>query len=1015
MNETIIYTLLQILASHASSHGFDSHIDNLVDELLSENVSSRFKGEFTAYYNGQKKQSKNTSQVDVDVIDNYAPIKDTCSELRTTLTIDDRIMIVVKLFEMFARFKHDPDFIDLADLVSNCLNIDSTDTKFIKRFVALNEYSNIDPFRIVTLTGVLKSPKGEECNSKKEIVGLNGCLYFFLIPDIQGYLVKYYGESRLYLDSIEMTPEKTYLFQVGSTIKGFGMSPVLYSTLVGISGNNALNQRTVLTVENVEYTYRNSKNGIKPFRINEESGQLIGIMGSSGVGKSTLLNILTGKQKPHGGRVLINGYDIHAEKHSVQGIIGLVPQDDLLFENLTVYQNMYYNARLCFGNYNNKQINHLVRKVLDDLELWDIHNLKVGSPLNKVISGGQRKRLNIGLELLREPTVLFVDEPTSGLSSSDSLMVMKLLKALANKGKLVIANIHQPSDKVFRLFDKLWVLDKGGYPIYAGTPLDAVSYFKRIVNPISTTSGGCLHCGNINPEQILEIIERKVVDENGKFTTTRQVEPQEWYNHYVEIIQSHVPVNGHKEPLPKNNFRLPNVIKQLKIFSIRNLLSKLSNRQYILLNILEPVILAFILAFFVKYSTGNNYIFANNKNLPAFIFMSVIVSLFLGLSVSAEEIIGDRKILERESFLNLSRFSYLNSKIIYLFALSAFQMFLFVLIGNSIIEIKGLTLQYWLVLFSASCFSNLLGLIISSAMSSVVAIYITIPFILVPQILLSGTVVDYDNLHPLLTRKVYVPTVADIMPSRWAYEALAVEQFTNNKFERNFFKYEMDVSQSNFRSSFLIPRLQAKLEESIRLNSLETPDQQQIEKHLKLIGNELDYLVKATGVPPFEFLDELKRGELTDEISDELTGYLFFLKKTVSEIYRNAIRSRDSIYDDLTQKLGTDGFYRLKQENYNNTLAEWLLKNNEVTKYLETEDRVIQKYEPIYMKPDHPWGRAHLYAPYKLFNKVYVRTIWFNITVIWLGTLALYATLQLNFIRRIALLIEGFKKRRQSR
>ncbi|BDX37321.1 hypothetical protein CYCD_06760 [Tenuifilaceae bacterium CYCD] len=1026
MNETTIYTLLQILAYHASSHGSDSHVDSYVNELLNENVSTRLRPDFVVYYRNQKAKSLLSYNTEVTVADSYSFTKKNCIDLRKTLTIEDRFQIVVSLLEKYGRHNNH-EFSELVDLVAFCLNIDSTEIKFMKRFISYSDYGNIDPTRLTTLCGSQgsspeKSESGQSIHhqsivgvNKPEIAGLMGCIRFFYIPDIQCYLLKYYGESKIYIDNKEVTPEKIYLFQVGSTIKGYGFSPIHYSFLSKISGDKDNSQRAVLTAEDVEYKYRNSKNGIKQFRISEESGQLIGIMGSSGVGKSTLLNLLTGKQKPLRGRVLINGYDLHAEAHAVQGIIGLVPQDDLLFENLTVYQNMYYNAKLCFGNYTKKQIDVLVKKVLNDLELWEIHDLKVGSPLNKVISGGQRKRLNIGLELLREPTILFVDEPTSGLSSSDSLMVMKLLKAQANKGKLVIANIHQPADKVFRLFDKLWVLDKGGYPIYSGAPLDAISYFKRIVNPLSSSDGGCLSCGNINPEQILEVIERKEIDDDGRFSTIRQVEPEIWYNHYVENIQNHVPINGNKEPLPKNNFRLPNVIKQLKIFSIRNLLSKLSNKQYILLNILEPVVLAFILAFFVKYSTGNDYVFANNKNLPAFIFMSVIVSLFLGLSVSAEEIIGDRKILERESFLNLSRFSYLNSKILYLFALSAFQMFLFVFVGNSIIEIQGLTLQYWLVLFSAACFANLTGLIISSAMNSVVSIYITIPFILVPQILLSGTVVDFDNLHPSLTRKVYVPVIADIMPSRWAYEAIAVEQFTDNKFERNLFNYEKAVSQSNFRSSFLLPRLQAKLEESIRLNSTENPNNEQIAKHLRLIGNELDVLVKATGVPPFEFINEIKKGELTDEISDELNGYLFFLKKTVSEMYKKSVHSRDSIYDRMTQALGTDGFYRLKQENYNNTLAEWVLKNNEVTKYLETEDRVIQKYEPIYMQPDHPWGRAHLYAPQKLFNGVYVKTIWFNITVIWLGTLFLYATLQLNFIRRIALLIEGFKKSRQSK
>ncbi|MCB8964203.1 MAG: ATP-binding cassette domain-containing protein [Bacteroidales bacterium] len=1025
MNETTIYTLLRILAHHASGQESTEKIDAYVDELLSENVSTRLKSDFTLYYGTQKAKIQSEQTPEIAVAEKFYLSKDYCTELRQTLTLEDRYSVMVTLLEQFRKSLNNHDFAEFIDIISLCLNIDTTEVKFMKRFISFCDYENIDPSRLITLSGMQRNsdthaPDINSCHKitgfhKVAIAGLMGCIRFFHLPDIQCYLMKYYGESRIYLDNMEVDPEKIYIYQVGSAIKGHGFSPIYFNFLSSIAGNGKNMQRAILTAEDIEYKYLNSKNGIKKFRISEETGQLIGIMGSSGVGKSTLFNLLTGKQKPNEGRILINGYDIHTEMHAVQGIIGLVPQDDLLFENLTVYQNMLYNAKLCFGNYTRKQIELLVKKVLSDLELWEIRNLKVGSPLNKVISGGQRKRLNIGLELLREPTILFVDEPTSGLSSSDSLMVMKLLKAQANKGKLVITNIHQPSDKVFRLFDKLWVLDKGGYPIYSGAPLDAIVYFKRIVNPLSNTDGGCINCGHINPEQILEVVERKVINDEGRYTATRQIEPEVWHKHYVENIQNHVKTNSQKETLPTNNFRLPNVIKQLKIFSIRNLLSKLTNKQYVLLNLLEPIVLAFILAFFIKYSTGDNYIFANNKNLPAFIFMSVIVSLFLGLSVSAEEIIGDRKILERETFLNLSRFSYLNAKIIYLFSLSALQMLLFVLVGNTIIEIRGLTMQYWLVLFSAACFANLLGLIISSAMNSVVSIYITIPFILVPQILLSGTVVDYDNLHPTLTRKVYVPGIADIMPSRWAYEAIAVEQFTHNKFERNFFDYEMAASQSSFRASFLIPRLQSKLEESIRLSTTTNPDQSNISRHIKLIGNELKVLEKTTDIPPFEFTKELTEGKFNEQIAEELTGYLFFLKRTVAESAKKATHRRDSLYNYLTQKLGTDGFYSLKQKHYNNTLAEWLLKNNEVTKYLETDDRVIQKYEPIYMQPDHPWGRAHLYAPYKLFNGVYVRTIWFNITVIWIGSLLLYTTLQLNFIRRIALLIESFKKSRQNR
>src|SRR5690606_4370396 len=128
-------------------------------------------------------------------------------------------------------------------------------------------------------------------------------------------------------------------------------------------------------------------------------------------------------------------------------------------------------------------------------------------------------------------------------------------------------------------------------------------------------------------------------------------------------------------------------------------------------------------------------------NLPAYMFMAVIVALFIGLTVSAEEIIRDQKIRKRESFLNLSNGSYLLSKITIMFFLSAIQTLSFILIGNTILEIDGMLLDYWIVLFSTACFANLLGLNISASFNSAVTIYILIPFLLIPQLIFSGVIV----------------------------------------------------------------------------------------------------------------------------------------------------------------------------------------------------------------------------------------------------------------------------------
>ena len=206
---------------------------------------------------------------------------------------------------------------------------------------------------------------------------------------------------------------------------------------------------------------------------------------------------------------------------------------------------------------------------------------------------------------------------------------------------------------------------------------------------------------------------------------------------------------------------------------------------------MEAPILAFILAFFSKNFTFMKghpiYIFGENAVIPAFLFMAVIVALFLGLVISAEEIFKDRKILKREKFLNLSRSSYLFSKISILFGISALQSLIFVLIGNSMLDIRGMLLRYWLVLFTASCWANMLGLNISSGFNSVVTIYIFVPLILVPQLLFSGVVVDFNKMHNRISNDKTVPVIGDLMTSRWAYEALAVTQFKDNAYEKYFF------------------------------------------------------------------------------------------------------------------------------------------------------------------------------------------------------------------------------------
>ena len=142
-------------------------------------------------------------------------------------------------------------------------------------------------------------------------------------------------------------------------------------------------------------------------------------------------------------------------------------------------RTLYYNGKLCLSDLTEEELHDRIIELLKNLDLMSTKDLKVGNVLEKTISGGQRKRLNIGLELLREPSVLFVDEPTSGLSSRDSENIMDLLKELTLKGRIIFVVIHQPSSDIYKMFDKMFILDVGGYCVYYGNPVEALLYFKR--------------------------------------------------------------------------------------------------------------------------------------------------------------------------------------------------------------------------------------------------------------------------------------------------------------------------------------------------------------------------------------------------------------------------------------------------------------------------------------------------------------------------------------------------------
>ncbi len=1021
MRESVLLALIHIFAivstinpSGISSRGkkiLRSYLRRYLNRELEEEYYSLFENNLEFYSNELKSVDKAELSDDDSLIS--FQITNICRQIKKGLFLEERMIVFLQLIE----FAFEDGMISeqektIIDIVSRTFNISKKEYDNATAFMIGRSYDEVSPDCILIIES--DNPKYSGSDTYKSydkwrhirIKNFKGHLVVLHIETTGTLLFTYDGPQTLYFKGRDIIACRPYLLDRGVNIKGQGIDPIYYSKIYKKFVSRKFPEKIFFEGHDIEFQFKNSDNGIQKMNFRVESGNLIGIMGGSGVGKTTLLNLLHGKIQPTSGNIYINGYDINSDSEELKGLIGFVPQDDMLIEELTVYQNLYFNARLCFGDYNEEQLKNTVEKVLQDLDLYEIKDLQVGDMMNKKVSGGQRKRLNIGLELMREPVVLFIDEPTSGLSSFDSEKVMSLLRNQALMGKLVFAIIHQPSSDIIKMFDRLWLLDKGGYMIYDGDPVEALVYFKTETSQANAAESECPNCGNVETDNILHIIEVKVIDNSGYPGMERQISPKEWYEKYRKKM---MPVLGEKPTktiIPPSNFRVPKKADQIRTFIVRNVTRKLADRQYMAINLLEAPLLAFILGYISKFSENGVYSFADNKNFPVFLFMAVIVALFIGLTVSAEEIFRDRKILEREKFLDLSRLSYLISKVNFLFTLSAIQSLSFVLIANSILEVRGMLFQQWIILFSTACFGNLLGLNISAGMRTAVSIYILIPLILVPQLLLGGAMIKFDDLHKSISKKIYVPVVGDIMVTRWAYEALCVEQFRSNRFEKPFFKSDMEISQADWYASFLVPTLKITVDKCLAAGK-NPVYRVSTEENFEKINYHIKDLSSLTGIKPGKWISNLNYTGFNEFVANETKSYLDSLKTTFRIKSRLVTFTKDSIYKLIEGKIGEDKFVEERSKNYNENLADIVLNRLTTSKIYDTDDRLIQKADPIFMRPGSKYGRAHFFAPYKQIGNMKISTMIFNLFVIWILVFFLFLTLYHNILKRFIAFLES--------
>ncbi|MCG8411439.1 MAG: ATP-binding cassette domain-containing protein [Bacteroidales bacterium] len=1017
MSEEILKALMQLFAIIAKQdEGVESNEREYVKNFLTQQLNDEAVPEYLDLFDEKagfsEEKSEKNDKVKLTSVKDSVRILGICKKINKTLTQQQKVIVLVRLFELVnADRKFSEQRMAIINTVAEVFKLSKEEFQNIENYIIYDDVSKLD-----NSGNLIISEQDNSCTNCKhvKVEALNGNIFILQVKSVDLYFMRYNGNEELFFNGLPVNNKRIYLFAGGSSIKLPKGKPIYYSDIVARYLADSTSTKISYTARNLGYVFPNGGIGLRDISFSEDQGKLIGLMGASGAGKTTLLNVLAGLNPPTSGDILINGINLYTEKEKIEGVIGYIPQDDLLIEELTVFQNLYYNAKLCFNNKTEEEIVELVDKTLTNLGLYDRKDLKVGSPLNKMISGGQRKRLNIALELIREPSILFVDEPTSGLSSRDSENVMDLLRELALKGKLIFVVIHQPSSDIYKMFDNMMILDTGGYMIYYGNPVEGVMYFKRLDAQINSDVGECTTCGNVNPELIFNIIEAKVVDEYGKYTPRRKVSPQKWEENFRENIKMDE-VEQIKEA-PPSTLSIPSWLRQLKIFTIRDFLSKITNTQYIALNLLEAPLLGFILAFIIRYIADPNskiYIFRENENIPIYIFMGLIVALFLGLTVSAEEIFRDRKILKREAFLNLSRSSYLVSKILILFSISAIQAILFVLIANNILGIRAMTFDYWFALFTTATFANMLGLNVSASFNSAITIYILIPLLMIPMMILSGAMFPFDKMNKNVSSIKKVPLIAEFMPTKWSYEALMVNQFKNNKFEKTFFEIEKRESNADFKQVYYLPELEKKIsfiENNWHRFNLDKKITEIITKDLRLLKNELNKEEARTKIP-FDSSHQLDTTQFNDIVLNNTIKYLKQLESHYSLEFQKANNEKENVINYLL-KTNPELYVMKKNAFHNESVQEQVKKVFEKNKIIRYKDELIQQVDPIYRDPDIEGFlnfRSHFFAPRKYFAGKYYGTYWFNLIFVWIITGFFYVTLYFNLLKKLLDLTEKIK------
>ncbi len=544
-------------------------------------------------------------------------------------------------------------------------------------------------------------------------------------------------------------------------------------------------------------------------------GDMIALMGPSGAGKTTLLLTLNGYLPPSDGRVRINGEDLYSIFDLLRGSIGYVPQDDLVHAELTVFEAVRYSAKLRLPpDYSNADIDARVQQTLRDLGLDSVAHLEIGAPEKKVLSGGQRKRVNIALELVTDPVILYLDEPTSGLAADDAAALITLLSDLAKAtGKTIIMTIHQPAKDEYEKFTHALILGYGGVPMFFGPTIpDSYKFFSgyqrrngAYVEPQASelVDNPRDLFGNIAEREVP--IHKHLLAQNPNATRAAarnqgaMLWRQEFFSNTNPIYQRMY--SGRRSIGAEEGQRgVPDTRTsssgQFALLLSRYFKTKVRDVSGTAIMLAQAPIIGVLLAVVFggqadaapgwclgalhelatrNQEKGAGNVFdslATTQDHTCAMFFLVVSSVWFGTSNAAREIVRERSIYLRERMVNLGLFNYVFSKFALLCIFCIVQCTMLLGIVFFTLGFHGGMNAFFMelaALVATSVTAVALGLLLSTLVSSSEAAMALTPIALIPQVVLGGLMVPATTI-PKLSALMYS------IPARWGFEAAIVSE-----------------------------------------------------------------------------------------------------------------------------------------------------------------------------------------------------------------------------------------------